>query len=134
LQSDAPNSIDLLNGRVKLAQLSKTAEGTFELQVKIQGRVGPWEQPLVQIVPPNQGSGASVRLQINGGAESCVDFGGAAGGKIANKGATSLQPPGLGGRSSLAGGTSVIVSPKIPGLSVPNVPPQVRSPMRSHVT
>jgi hypothetical protein len=80
-----------VNGQVKLAQLSKTAKGTFELRVKIQGKVGPGEQPLVQIVPPNPGTGASVRLQVNGGVEYCVGFGGAAGGQIANKGATSFK-------------------------------------------
>ena len=80
-----------VNGQVKLAQLSKTAKGTFELKVKIQGKVGPGEQPLVQVVPPNPGTGASVLLQVNGGAGYCVGFGGAAGGTIANKGATSFK-------------------------------------------
>jgi hypothetical protein len=37
-----------VNGQVKLAQLSKTAKGTFELKVKIQGKLGPGEQPHVR--------------------------------------------------------------------------------------
>ena len=80
-----------MHGQVKLAQLSKTATGTFELKVKIQGKVGPGEQPLVQVVPPNPGTGASVLLRVNGGAEYCVGFGGAAGGQIADKGVTSFK-------------------------------------------
>jgi hypothetical protein len=80
-----------LNGQVKLAQLSKTASGTFQLKVKIQGKLGPGEQPRVLVVPPNPGTGASVVLRVNGGAEYCVGFGGAAGGQIANKGATSFK-------------------------------------------
>jgi len=80
-----------LNGQVKLAQLSKTAKGTFELKLKIQGKVGPGEQPLVLVVPPNPGTEASVFLQVNGGAGYCVAFGGPAGGQIANKGATSFK-------------------------------------------
>ena len=43
------------------------------------------------VVPPNPGTGASALLQVNGGAEYCVAFGGAAGGQIANKGATSFK-------------------------------------------
>jgi photosystem II stability/assembly factor-like uncharacterized protein len=80
-----------VNGQVKLAQLSKTANGTFELKIKIQGEVGPGEQPLVLVVPPNPGTEASVFLQVNGGAGYCVAFGGPAGGQIANKGATSFK-------------------------------------------
>ena len=37
------------------------------------------------------GTGASALLRVNGGAEYCVPFGGAAGGQIANKGATSFK-------------------------------------------
>jgi hypothetical protein len=80
-----------LNGQVKLAQLSKTTKGTFELKLKIQGKVGPGEQPLVLVVPPNPGTEATVFLQVNGGAGYCVAFGGPAGGQIANKGATSFK-------------------------------------------
>ena len=80
-----------VNGQVKLAQISKTAQGTFELKVKIQGKLGPGEQPLVLVVPPNPGTGASVLLRVNGGPEYCVAFGGAAGGQITNKGATSFK-------------------------------------------
>ena len=80
-----------VNGPVKLVQLSKTAKGTFELKVKIQGKLGTGPQPRVQIVPPNPGTGASVQLRINGGTKYCVAFGGAAGGKITDKGATSFK-------------------------------------------
>src|SRR5262249_33217093 len=80
-----------VNGQVKLAQLSKSANGTFELEVKIQGKLGPGEQPLVLVVPPNPGSGATAVLTVNGGAEYCIPFGGAAGGQITDKGATSFK-------------------------------------------
>jgi hypothetical protein len=45
----------------------------------------------VLVVPPNPGTSASALLRVNGGAEYCVGFGGAAGGQIANKGATSFK-------------------------------------------
>jgi hypothetical protein len=80
-----------VNGQVKLAQLSKTAKGTFELKVKIQGNLGPGEQPHELVVPPNPGTGASALLRANGGAEYCVGFGGAPGGQIANRGSTSFK-------------------------------------------
>ena len=58
----------------------------------------------MEIVPPNPRTGASALLRVNGGAEYCVRFGGAASGQIANKGATSFTvtnrrrrsaPPGI---------------------------------------
>ncbi len=61
------------------------------LEVKIQGKVGPGEQPLVLVVPPNPGTGATALLRVNGGPEYCIGFGGAAGGQIADKGATSFK-------------------------------------------
>ena len=59
--------------------------------MKIQGKVGPGEQPLVLLVPPNPGIGAGALLRVNGGAEYCVAFGGDAGGQIASKGETSFK-------------------------------------------
>jgi len=70
----------------------------------VDGHLGPGEQPLVEIVPPNPRTGASALLRVNGGAEYCVRFGGAASGQIANKGPTSFTvtnrrrrsaPPGI---------------------------------------
>lgn len=78
---DAPGT----HGPVKRAQVSKTATGTFELAVEILGRLGPGEQPHVVIVPPDPGIGASAVLRVNRGAAYCVAFGGAAGGRIADK-------------------------------------------------
>jgi hypothetical protein len=59
--------------------------------VKIQGKLGPGEQPLVLVVPPNPGTGATMLLRVDGGAAYCVAFGDAAGGQIANKGTTSFK-------------------------------------------
>jgi hypothetical protein len=80
-----------VNGPVKLVQVSKSPRGTFELKVKIQAKLGSGPQPRVLIVPPNPGTGATVLLRINGGTKYCVTFGGAAGGKITDKGATSFK-------------------------------------------
>src|SRR5262249_8879622 len=80
-----------VNGQVKLAQLSKTAKGTFELKMKIQGKLGPGEQPLVLLVPPNPGSGATAVLRVNGGAEYSLPLGRTAGRPIPDTGATSVK-------------------------------------------
>ena len=65
-----------MNGPVKLALLNRTGSGKFKLKVVVLGKLGP-----VQVVPPNPGTGASVVVQVGGGA----------GGTIANKGATTFK-------------------------------------------
>ncbi len=79
------------NGPVKLAILTKSEAGKFKLKLQILGSLGPGPQPHVLVVPPNPGTGASVQLQVAGGAEYCVGYGGAAGGKVVNKGTTTFK-------------------------------------------
>ena len=52
--------------------------------MKIDGKLGPGPQPHVSVVPPGPGTGASLLLEVSGGAAYCAAFGGAAGGEVNN--------------------------------------------------
>jgi photosystem II stability/assembly factor-like uncharacterized protein len=75
-----------LHGPVRLAQVAKSASGTFTMRVEIVGKNG-----LGAVRPPNPGSGGSALLRIDGDAAYCVGFGGAAGGRIADKGPAAFK-------------------------------------------
>jgi hypothetical protein len=63
-------------GQVKTVSIRKTARGTLQMSVLIQGRTGP-----LNVVPPNPGDDGGFLLYLTGGATYCVGFGGAAGGR-----------------------------------------------------
>jgi hypothetical protein len=75
-----------VNGPVQSVRLSRTTAGGAKLKIKILGKLGPGEGPHLTVVPPNPGTAAEVRLQVNGGETYCVGFGGDAGGSVVNKG------------------------------------------------
>ena len=67
------------NGPVKVAQIKKSASGTFAIKSVIVGKNG-----LIVVVPPNPGTGGCVLLGINGGDTYSVQFGPTS--QITNKG------------------------------------------------
>jgi hypothetical protein len=72
------------NGPVKVAQIKKSASGTFTIKAVIVGKNG-----LILVVPPNPGTGGCVLLGINGGDTYSVQFGPTS--QITNKGATLFK-------------------------------------------
>jgi cysteine-rich repeat protein len=65
---------------VKSVLIKKTPSGTFLLKVALSGKL----QGAVDVVPPGPGTDGGMVLAIGGGATYCVNFGGAAGGKVIN--------------------------------------------------
>jgi len=74
------------HGPVTSVQLTRSASGTMTLKATILGKRGPGAQPHVVVLPPDPGAEGEVRLEVSGGETYCAGFGGAAGGKIVNKG------------------------------------------------
>jgi hypothetical protein len=75
-----------LQGPVKEAVIRIASKRTFLLKVTIKGALGPGPQPHITVVPPSPGTDGGMRFTINGagGDTYCVNFGGAAGGRVTN--------------------------------------------------
>ena len=58
------------NGPVKVAQIKKSASGTFTIKAVVVGKLGT-----IDVVPPNPGTSACVLLGLNGGDTYSVQFG-----------------------------------------------------------
>ena len=71
------------NGPVKIAQIKKSASGSFAIKTIILGKNG-----LVLVLPPNPGTGGCVLLGIVGGDTYSVQFGPTS--QITNKGGAEL--------------------------------------------
>jgi hypothetical protein len=67
------------NGPVKVAQIKKSASGTFAIKTVIVGKNG-----LILVTPPNPGTGGCVLLGLNGGDTYSIQFGPTS--QITNKG------------------------------------------------
>jgi cysteine-rich repeat protein len=71
---------------VKSVLIKKTASGTFVLKVALSGKL----QGSVDVVPPGAGTDGGMIFTIGGGDTYCVNFGGAAGGRVTNGSPASL--------------------------------------------
>ena len=72
------------NGAVKVAQIKKSASGTFSVKTVVVGKLGP-----VNVLPPNVGTGGCVLLGIIGGDTYSLQFGATS--LITDKGATLFK-------------------------------------------
>ena len=80
-----------INGPVKDVLIRTAPRGGFMLKATIKGSPSTPPDAQIRVVPPTPGSGASLRLTVNGvdGGGWCVNFGGAAGGQVTNAPTTS---------------------------------------------
>jgi hypothetical protein len=69
---------------VKSVLIQKTVSGTFTLNTEISAKILP-----VNVVPPNPGTLAGMKLTITSGNAYCAKLGGAAGGVISSSGNTN---------------------------------------------
>jgi len=69
------------NGPVKVAQIKKSASGTFSIKTVLVGKNG-----LILVVPPNPGTGGCFRLTLNGGDSYDASFAPGTGAQLTNKG------------------------------------------------
>jgi hypothetical protein len=72
------------NGPVKVAQIKKSASGTFSIKTVVVGKNGT-----ITVVPPNPGTSGCVLLGINGGDTYSVALGPTS--QVTNKGATLFK-------------------------------------------